>query len=329
MGSTPIDLKRGSAPPPPYPPAWIAARIAAFFQSIPTAKELNFSAMADSPYIVEVSAENFAQIIQASYQVPVLVDFWADWCQPCKMLMPILAKLADDYAGKFVLAKLNTEEQQEIASQFGIRSIPTAKLFRNGQPVDEFTGALPEAEIRAFLDKHIPRESDAQIDQALMLMHQGEGTAALQALQQVQQTDPANPRLVPALAQAQAQAGDVAGAAATLDALPLEKQHDPEVAALRSQLFFGEVLNGAPAIDVLEQRLNTNENDHEARYQLAARKVMNHDFAAALEQLLELMRRDRGYGDDAARKTLVKVFDLLGDDPLVARYRGRMASLLY
>jgi putative thioredoxin len=285
--------------------------------------------MADSPYIVEVSAENFAQVIQASYQLPVLIDFWADWCQPCKMLMPILAKLADDYGGKFLLAKLNTEQLQEIAAEFGIRSIPTVKLFQDGQPVDEFMGALPEEEIRAFIDKHIPRESDAAVDQAIMLLNQGDSDTALQILQQVQQTDPDNPRLLRTLAQAQVLGGDVAGATATLDALPLDQQNDPEVAALRSHLFFGEILHGACAAAVLEQRLSENETDSEARYQLAARKVVDQEYESAMELFLELMRRDRGFGDDAARKALVKLFDLLGNDPLVARYRGRMASLLY
>lgn len=285
--------------------------------------------MADSPYIVEVSAENFAQVIQASYQLPVLIDFWADWCQPCKMLMPILAKLADDYGGKFLLAKLNTEQLQEIAAQFGIRSIPTVKLLRDGQPVDEFLGALPEEEIRAFLDKHIPRESDAALDQAIVLLNQGDSGTARQVLQQVQEADPDNPRLLRTLAQAQLLDGDVAGATATLDALPPDQQNDPEVAALRSRMFFGAILSGAPAADRLQQRLEDQPNDSEARYQLAAHKVMNQDFEAALDLLLELMRRDRGYGDDAARGALVKVFDLLGDDPLVPRYRSRMASLLY
>jgi putative thioredoxin len=123
----------------------------------------------DSPFIVEVTADNFAEIMQASFQVPVLMDFWADWCQPCHVLMPILAKLAEDYGGKFVLAKLNTEENQEIAAQFGIRSIPTVKLFKDGQVADEFMGALPEKAVRQFLDKHIVDEEGAAEDQARKL----------------------------------------------------------------------------------------------------------------------------------------------------------------
>jgi putative thioredoxin len=195
--------------------------------------------------------------------------------------------------------------------------------------VDEFMGALPENEIRAFLDKHIPRESDVLVDQALQALHQGESEAALQLLRQVRQSDPGNPRLMPLLAQAQMMHGDVAGATETLDALPPEQQTDPTVAALRGQLYFGEILRHAPSAEALEQRLASDAGDSEARYQLAARKVVDREFEAALELLLELMRRDREFGEDAARRALVKLFDLLGDDPLVARYRGRMASLLY
>jgi putative thioredoxin len=114
--------------------------------------------MATPSYIIEVTADNYAEVMQASFQVPVLMDFWADWCQPCHVLMPVLAKLAEDYGGKFVLAKLNTEQNQEIAAQFGIRSIPTVKLFKDGQVVDEFMGALPEQGVRQFLDKHIVDE---------------------------------------------------------------------------------------------------------------------------------------------------------------------------
>ncbi len=285
--------------------------------------------MAESPYIVEITRENFYDIVEASHRVPVLIDFWASWCQPCQMLMPILAKLADEYRGKFLLAKLNTEEEQEIAAQFGIRSIPTVKLFSNGQPVDEFLGALPETDIRAFLDRHLPRESDAVVDQARQLLASGQADAAQALLQQAIDQDPANHRATLALAQAMAAQGQSADAEAALDALPLDQQHDPEVTALRSQLYFDGLLAQAPPEAELADRLAADPKDSEARLQFAVHRVLGGDYDAALEQLLTLMRDDRQYGDDAARKTLVRVFELLGDDPRVARYRGRMASLLY
>ena len=285
--------------------------------------------MADSSFIVDVTRENYAQVMEASFQVPVLVDFWASWCQPCHALMPILAKLADEYQGKFLLGKLNTEEEQEIAAQFGIRSIPNVKLFRNGQPVDEFMGALPEQAVREFIDRHVGRESDAAVQQALGQLSAGNADAAIALLEEARKADPDNPRVPLALAQAQAAAGDTAAAEATLDSLPASEKDKPEAAALRSYLFFEGELAGAPTAAELESRLAADPDDHEAMHLLALRRVVGGDYDGAVELLLQLMKKDRGFGDDAARNTLLKVFELLGDDPRVGQYRRRMASLLY
>ena len=286
--------------------------------------------MSDSPYIVEVNADNFQQVVlEGSHRVPVLVDFWASWCQPCQVLMPLLARLADDYQGKFLLAKVNTEENQEIAARFGIRSIPTVKLFKEGEEVDEFMGALPEGEIRRFLDRHVPRASDALVAQARERLLEGDAEAAMQLLERARSEDPGNPRVTLAIAQAQAATGEVQAAEATLDALPLEEQEKPEVQRLRGHLHFESVVAQAPPAQALEARLAEHPEDSEARYQLAAHRVLAQDYEGAIRLLLELMQRDRGYGDDAARRALIRLFDLLGDDPLVARYRGRMFALLH
>lgn len=285
--------------------------------------------MSDSPYIVDITPENFAQVIQASQRVPVLIDFWADWCQPCKMLMPVLAKLADEYQGRFYLAKLNTEQHQELAAQFGIRSIPTCKLFINGQPADEFSGALPESAVRDFLDKHLPRPSDGLVAQAQQALLSGDADSALSLLQQAKTEDPGNVRIDIAIAQAQAASGDVAAAEATLDALPAEQQNTPEVQSLRGHLHFeGEAAHLADPAS-LAKRLSDNPRDSEARYQLAIHQVLQQNYEGALDLLLDLMRLDRGYSDDAARKTMLKIFDLLGEDPLAARYRSKMFALLH
>ena len=285
--------------------------------------------MAESPYIIDVTRQNYAQVMEASFEVPVLIDFWASWCQPCQALMPVLAKLADEYQGKFLLGKLNTEQEQEIAAQFGIRSIPNVKLFRNGQPVDEFMGALPERAVREFLDRHVARESDVTVKKAREKLAAGDADAAIALLNQARAADPDNPRVVLALAGAQAAAGDVAAAEATLDGLPMNEQAKPEVAALRSHLYFEGQLAGAPPAAELEARLAADPGDSEARFRLALHKVVEQDYDTAIELLLELMKKDRGFGDDAGRSTLLKVFDLLGDDPRVGQYRRRMASLLY
>lgn len=285
--------------------------------------------MVDSAFIIDVTRENYAQVMEASFKVPVLVDFWASWCQPCQVLMPVLAKLAEEYQGKFLLGKLNTEEQQEIAAQFGIRSIPNVKLFRDGQPVDEFLGALPEKAVREFLDRHVARKSDANVQQAREQLAAGNADAAITLLHEAREADPDNPRVGLTLAEAQAATGDVAAAAATLDSLPASEQDKPDAAALRSRLFFEGQLAGAPTATELEGRLESDPDDHEALHQLALRRVVEQDYDSAMELLLQLMMKDRSYGDDAGRRSLLKVFDLLGNDPRVGRYRSRMASLLH
>jgi len=286
--------------------------------------------MSESPYIFDITAENFEQIvINGSFEVPVLVDFWATWCQPCQVLMPLLAQLAEEYQGKFILAKVNTEEQQAVAAQFGIRSIPTVKVFRHGAEVDEFAGALPETEIHAFLDKHLPRESDGAVATAEQLFAAGDAEGALAILTPAQAADPANPRVLVALAQVQAELCNWDAANAALDALPAEQQASPEVAALRGQMHFASVAPAAEEIPALQARLEQDPQDSEARYRLSIAQVMAGDPAAAMDGLLDLMMRDRGYADDAARQALLKLFDMLADDPMVAQARRRMFNLLH
>ncbi len=287
--------------------------------------------MANSPYVMEVTVEDFyATVLETSHQRLVLVDFWADWCAPCRTLGPMLDAIADSLQGTLLVAKVNTEEQQELAAQFGIRSLPTVKLFRNGQPIDEFMGALPEAEIHAFLDKHIPRESDNILAQADALMGQGAFEQAAALVEQARLQDPDNPRTLLALAHIQASRGEFDAAEHALNAMPLNEQNKPELLTLRARLGFARTLADAADLETLQQRLDRDESDSESRYQLAVRQVVAEDYAAGLENLLTLLRKDRQYGDDTARKTMVQVFELLGGSgELVSRYRAKMTSALF
>ncbi|NEV64159.1 thioredoxin [Thiorhodococcus minor] len=287
--------------------------------------------MSQSTNVITVTAANFQSVvIDGSFARPVLVDFWADWCAPCRMLMPMLAQLAEDYGGKLLLAKVNTEEEQALAAQFGIRSLPTVQLFKDGKAIDQFMGALPESQVREFLDRHIPRASDGLLTQAQALMASGDLAAARDLLEQAKAEDPGNGRLALAEVRLTAAQGDITKALSGLDALPIDLANDPEVAALRGQLRFASAAADAALESELQARLDADAKDSEARYQLAAALVLRGDYASALEHLFELMKRDRAFQDDAGRKGMLAVFDMLdSNDDLVARYRAKMMNALY
>lgn len=287
--------------------------------------------MADSPYVIAVTAETFHDVvIEGSRARPVLVDFWADWCAPCRSLMPVLAKLADELGGRLLVAKVNTEEEQALAAEFGIRSLPTVQLFRDGRPVDQFMGALPEAQVREFLERHLPRESDALIARALDHLGLGEVESAAGLIEQARVQDPDNPRLFLAEVRIKAASGDTAGAEEMLERVPLEIHDDPEVTALRGHLRLRNIAADAPPPPELAQRLEKDPNDSSARYELAAHLAVSGDYENALDQLLTLLRKDRTFGDDAARKGMLLIFDILGGEgELVARYRSKMLNALY
>ncbi len=284
--------------------------------------------MADSPYIFEVTQENFAQVVlQGSQQQPVLVDFWADWCQPCRMLMPILSNLAEQYNGQFILAKINSDQNQELAAQYGVRSLPTVKLFKNGQPVDEFMGALPESQVREFLDRHIERESDKLLDQAMAILASGDEDAALPLMRKAAELDPKRARIITPLARLLAGKGQTQEALDLLNGLPSSERDSAEASALLAQIEFSQQAADLPDRQTLETRAEAG--DLEARLQLANKLVAEGDYQPAMDQLLAIMQKDRGFQDDIARKTLLKIFDMLGDDPLVEQYRRKMFNYLY
>lgn len=287
--------------------------------------------MSSENYSFDVGVENFEQyVINNSVHVPVLVDFWAPWCGPCKTLMPLLSKLAEEYNGQFLLAKVNIDEQQELAMQFSVRSVPTVKLFRHGQSVDEFTGALPESQLRQFIDLHIEKESDRRLPAIMELFSQGDQTTALEQLRELRTGEPTDQRLLETELEMLIAMERLDEAQELIMSLPANLQQEASIQAIYSTLQLKLAAGNAPSCDELQQRLEQNPDDSEARYQLAVQLTTSGEYEAALECFLELLRRDRTYGDDAARKGMLMVFDQLGpDDKRVSHYRRQMFTVLH
>ncbi len=286
--------------------------------------------MSNSEYIIDITADNFASVAERSMQLPVLVDFWASWCEPCKALLPILERLATEYQGRFLLAKVNIDEQQALASQFGVRSVPTVKMIRDGRVVDEFTGALPESQVRAFIDNHMEQPADRFLAAAEEAWSNGDAVQAETLLRQVMSELPDDHRAQLMLAELHAVTGRTDEAAQLLATLPADVALSPQAEALRARLAFATAAADAAEIEVLQQTLAINPKDSKARHQLAARLVLAGDYEGALEQLLELVRRDRAYGDDAGRKGMLQLFELLGGSgELVNRYRRLMFTAMH
>jgi putative thioredoxin len=287
--------------------------------------------MADaSNDLLDVTAGNFeAAVIEESFRRPVLVDFWAAWCGPCKMLMPVLAKLVDAYGGQFRLAKVNSDEQQGLASQFGVRSLPTVMCFRNGQPVDQFMGVQPEPAIRAMIDRYVERPSDRIRAQAIAKLNAGDIAGAVAELHRAVESDPDHQVLKIDLAEALLASGDAAGAETQLNMLPMDVHEQEAVKRLRARLVFAKRMNGTD-LATLEQSVRDDDSDPEAMERLAAAYMVAGRSQEAMDLYLKLMQRHRSYGDNAGHKGLLAAFEVLGPrHELVSQYRRKMVSLLY
>lgn len=278
-----------------------------------------------SEHALDVGLADFPQrVLEESRHRPVVVDFWAPWCGPCKSLKPVLEKLAAEYGGKFLLAKINSDENQELAARYGVRGIPSVKAFIDGEQVDEFSGALPEPEVRAFLDRLVPSPVDELRQQAAAARMAEDTAGALQLLAEASKLDPDHLGVRLDAAEIMLDLGETDEASRLIGSVADDA--DPRVAQLKARLQF----LGAAGEDeaALRARVATNENDLEARLKLAKLLVAAGQYEAGMDQLLEIVRRDRGFGDDIGRKTLLSVFNLLDGGELVSRYRRLLASAL-
>lgn len=290
--------------------------------------------MSDSPYIFDISgAASFEQlVIENSFHKPVLVDFWAEWCAPCKALMPLLAKITEEYRGELLLAKVNCDIEQDIVARFGIRSLPTVVLFKDGQPVDGFAGAQPESAIRELLKPHVnepaPEAADP-LETAQALFAEGRIGEAESLLKQVLTENNENAAALILYARCLAERGELGEAEAVLNAVKGD-EHKQALAGAKAQLTFLRQAADLPDSAELKSRLAQDGNDDEATYQLAIQQLARQQYEAALDGLLKLFVRNRSYAEGIAHKTLLQVFDLLGNDhPLVTLYRRKLYQAIY
>jgi len=293
---------------------------------------------APSGYIKDASLTSFtADVLDASMDVPVIVDFWARWCGPCKQLGPMLERLVTEAKGSVRLVKVNIDENPEIAQQLRIQSIPTVYAFKNGQPVDGFMGAVPESQLRQFVQTLIGpggEETAGGIEEALSAaaeaLQQGDVSAAAQLYGQILQEDPGNPKAVAGLARCYLQSGDIDRAKKTHQLVRPDGASDEAIRAVEAELALKDNAAAAGDLASLQTKVEADPADLQARFDLALGLDAKGAREAAIDQLLEIVRRDRKWNEDAARKQLVILFDAMGPtDARTISARRRLSSLLF
>ncbi len=300
--------------------------------------------------MIDVTIENFeAEVVAASSNVPVLVDFWAPWCGPCKSLGPVLEKLEVAYEGRFKLVKIDSDQEQQLAGMFGIRSIPTCVLLMNGQPVDGFMGALPEGQVREFLDKHVPTadvlEAQAEEELALDALAGGDTTTALEKLQHAVVTDPSNDDARFDYVKLLLQLGREDDAKVAFAPVIAKAAGSRRLGALKAWMdaidFVALSAYGESAETEFDAKIAANKRDFDTRYARARWLMAGQRWTDAMDELLEILMRDKAWGEEAARKTYVGILDIIDtpkpkvaegqippEDPVVATYRRRLSSVV-
>jgi putative thioredoxin len=285
--------------------------------------------------VKDASLATFAKdVLEASRSVPVLVDFWAPWCEPCKQLTPTLEKVVRSFGGKVRLVKVNIDQNQALAGQLRIQSIPTVYAFRDGRPLDGFQGAQPESAVRAFVERLLGEEAAvdaaAAIGAADQALEAGDLQGAAEVYAAVLQSDPQNAAALAGLARCYLKSGDAARAEQTLELVPPDKRDSGPVASARAALELARVADKAGDIGKLKAKVEAEPADHQARIDYAVALAAGGRKTEAAEELLESFRRDRKWNEEAARKQLVKLFDAWGPkDPATLEGRRKLSSLMF